>query len=177
MVSNFAVRHEPETAFDPARPLATRVSSPLPVTGAALVLLLSLISNVNVLPSGETVVVEVPTVLPFFLSVSSISWSLITFIATVSRYGSPKTVWSCPSALILMGGVHVLHSYMPFCSRYTSGFVGNSTLFISTFQVPLNALCAVAKPGMTNDTRSPVHSSFLMAYSPSDQRWISIWPR
>src|ERR1019366_8251826 len=83
-VSNFEVRHEPEMAFDPAGPLATRVSSPLPVTGAALVLLLSLNSNVIVLPSDETVVFDVETVLPFFLSVSSISWSPITFIATVS---------------------------------------------------------------------------------------------
>src|SRR5580704_9038337 len=117
-VSNFTIRHEPEIAFDPAGPLATRVSSPLPVTGAPLLLLLSLNSNVNVLPSGETVSLDVATVLPFFLSVSSISWSLITFIATVSRYESPVTVWSCPSALILMGGAHVSHWYMPSCSRY-----------------------------------------------------------
>src|SRR5215469_15203063 len=139
-VSTFTARNVPETACDPAGPLATRVSSTLPVTGAALLALLSLNSTVSVLPSGETVVVVVVTVLPFFLSVSWISWSLITFIAALSRYGSPETAWSGPSALTLMGGAHVLHSYMLFCSRYTSGFLGSSALFILIFQVPSKAL-------------------------------------
>ena len=80
----FEIRHEPEMACDPAGPLATRVASPLPVTGAPLVLLLSLNSNVNVFPSGETVDFEVATVLPFFLSVSSISWPLMGFTAMLS---------------------------------------------------------------------------------------------
>ena len=39
--SNFEVRHEPDMPTYPAGPLATRVISPLPVTGSALVLLLS----------------------------------------------------------------------------------------------------------------------------------------
>ncbi len=77
-------RHEPEMALAPAGPFATRVASPLPVTGAPLVLLLSLNSKVSVLPSGETVEVEVMTTLPFFLSVSSIWWSFTTLIATES---------------------------------------------------------------------------------------------
>jgi len=68
------VRHEPDIAFDPAGPFATRVASPLPVTGGPpFVLLLSLNVNITVLPSDETVEVEVETTLPFFLSVSSIA--------------------------------------------------------------------------------------------------------
>src|SRR5271168_4615765 len=78
-------RQEPEIAFDPAGPFATRVASPLPVTGGPpLVLLLSLKLNITVLPSDETVELEVETTVPFFLSVSSISWSLTTLIATLS---------------------------------------------------------------------------------------------
>src|SRR6266851_530459 len=67
-----------DMAFDPAGPFATRVASPLPVTGGPpFVLLLSLNVNITVLPSDETVEVEVEveTTLPFFLSVSSIAWS------------------------------------------------------------------------------------------------------
>src|SRR5271154_2087131 len=91
-LSILVARHEPEIAFDPAGPFATRTASPLPVTGGPpLVLLLSLKVNIKVLPSGETVVVEVPTTLPFFLSVSSIAWSLTTLIAIVSTYGCPLT--------------------------------------------------------------------------------------
>ena len=82
--SVFVVRQEPEMAFDPAGPLATRVASPLPVTGGPpLVLLMSLKEKVRILPSGETVVVEVETTLPSFLSVSWMEWSLRTLIATV----------------------------------------------------------------------------------------------
>src|SRR5271168_2287225 len=78
-------RQEPEIAFDPAGPFATRVASPLPVTGGPpLVLLLSLNVNVTVLPSGETVEVEVETTVPPLLLVCSISWSLTTLMATVS---------------------------------------------------------------------------------------------
>src|ERR1700733_12330531 len=84
-LSIFVVRHEPDISFDPAGPFATRVASPLPVTGGPpLVLLLSLNANVRVLPSDETVEVEVETTLPSFLSVSSISWSFTTLIATAS---------------------------------------------------------------------------------------------
>src|SRR5215468_950388 len=41
MLSSLAVLHDPEMACDPDGPLATRVSSPLPVTGLALVKLLA----------------------------------------------------------------------------------------------------------------------------------------
>src|SRR3984893_19087871 len=82
--SILVVRHEPEIAFDPAGPFATRVASPLPVTGGPpFVLLLSLKENITVLPSGETVEVEVATTLPAFLSVSSIAGSFTTLIPTV----------------------------------------------------------------------------------------------
>src|SRR6266700_3910099 len=80
--SILVVRHEPDMAFDPAGPFATRVASPLPVTGGPpFVLLPSLNSNIMVLPSCETVEVEVETTLPFFFSVSSIAWSFTTLIA------------------------------------------------------------------------------------------------
>ena len=72
--SILVVRQEPDIAFDPAGPSATRVASPLPVTGGPpFVLLLSLKVNVRVLPSDETVEVEVVTTVPSFLSVTSIS--------------------------------------------------------------------------------------------------------
>ena len=58
-MSIFEAFHEPETACDPAGPFATRVASPLPVTGSALVALLSLNSKVAVLPSDEIVVFDV----------------------------------------------------------------------------------------------------------------------
>ena len=48
--------------------------------------------------SSLTVVVEVATTLPFFLSVSSIEWSFMTLIAMLSKYGCPLTGWSIPSA-------------------------------------------------------------------------------
>src|SRR5271155_4006870 len=90
--SILVVRHEPEIAFEPSAPFATRVASPLPVTGGPpFVLLLSLNVNVTVLPSADAVVVEVETTLPFFLSVSSIEWSFTTLIATLSKYGCPLT--------------------------------------------------------------------------------------
>src|ERR1039457_3661209 len=86
MLSILAVRHEPDIACDPAGPFAMRVASPLPVTGGPpLVLLLSLNANVKGLASDETVEVEVDTTLPAFLSVSWISWSFTTLIATVSK--------------------------------------------------------------------------------------------
>src|SRR5215469_6607137 len=115
MLSNLVVRHDPVIMFAPAGGLApTRMSSPLPVTGAPLVLLLSVKSKVIVLPSGETFIVDVPTTLPFFLSVSCTSLSLTTLTATVSKYGCPVTFWSVPSALTSIGGTHDLHSYIPF---------------------------------------------------------------
>src|SRR5207302_9234466 len=43
----------------------------------------SLKEKVRILPSGETVVVEVETTLPSFLPVSWMEWSLRTLIATV----------------------------------------------------------------------------------------------
>src|ERR1035438_4862223 len=86
MLSILLVRHEPDIACDPAGPFAVRVDSPLPVTGGPpLVLLLSLNSNVTVLPSDETVAVEVDTTLPAFLSVSWIWWSFTILIATESK--------------------------------------------------------------------------------------------
>src|SRR5712664_3670562 len=112
----FDIRHDPETACDPAGPLATRVSSPLPVTGSALVALLSVNSNINMFPSGETHVLEVPTVLPFFFVVSSIVRSSTTLTLIVSKYGCPVTFWSWPSALMSMGGTQVLQWYMPSCN-------------------------------------------------------------
>src|SRR5260370_12328132 len=96
--SILGVRHEPDIAFDPAGPFATRVASPLPVTGGPpFVLLLSLNANIMVLPSDSTVEAEVATTLPFFLSVSSIAWSFTTLIATVSYHGCPVTDWYVPS--------------------------------------------------------------------------------
>jgi hypothetical protein len=82
--SNFAMRHDPEIACEPAGPFDTRVSLPLPVTGSALVALLSLNSNIIVFPSGDTHVFEVATVFPFFLSTSSIVLSSTTLMLTES---------------------------------------------------------------------------------------------
>jgi hypothetical protein len=65
-LSNLVVRQEPETRLAPAGHFATRVASPLPVTGSDLVLELSEKTKVKVLPSGETVVFEVPLTFPSF---------------------------------------------------------------------------------------------------------------
>src|SRR5260370_35009420 len=82
----FDIRHDPETACDPAGPFATRVSSPLPVTGSALVALLSENSNINVFPSDDTHDFEVVTLFPFFLSDSSIVRPPTTLLFTMSYY-------------------------------------------------------------------------------------------
>src|SRR5260370_35318056 len=77
--SILVVRHEPEIAFDPAGPFATRVASPLPVTGGPpFVLLLSLKENITVLLSDKPVEVEFETPLPLFLSASPLAQSFTT---------------------------------------------------------------------------------------------------
>src|SRR5277367_7019543 len=82
--SILVIRHEPDMAFAPSGTFPSRVASPLPVTGGPpFELLLSVKANIKVLPSDETVEVEFATTVPPFLSVSSISWSLTTLIATV----------------------------------------------------------------------------------------------
>jgi hypothetical protein len=50
--------------------------------------------------------------------------------------GIAAAAWICPSALTLISGLQVLHSYMPSLSKYSSGFLGNFDLLKSTFQVP-----------------------------------------
>jgi hypothetical protein len=55
-----------------------------PETTSPLALQLSVHSNVAELPSDETVILEVPTVFPFLLSVSRVVQSSTTWRLTVS---------------------------------------------------------------------------------------------
>jgi hypothetical protein len=55
---------------------------------------------------------------------------------------------------------------MPFCSRYTSGFVDNSALLISIFHVPSKALWASAKTGVSNNVSDAARKSFFIGILP-----------
>src|SRR5215469_12741750 len=162
MLWKLVVTHEPEIACEPAGPAATCVCTPFPVTGAPFVLLLSVNSNAAVFPPGATVTFDVVTVLPAFLSVSSIVFGSTTLIATVSKYGCPLTAWSVPSALMVKAGVQVLQLYMPSLSRKMSGFFGICAELTSAFHVPSIGLSASAEHGATTaQSIAPQISAFI----------------
>jgi hypothetical protein len=80
--------HNPESACEPAGPLATLMNTAFPVT--RWVVGVSLNSSVLVLPSGDTISVQANVGLPFFFWMNSTELALTTRTMRVS-YGYPVT--------------------------------------------------------------------------------------